>query len=101
MIKWPLHAWNDPAKKAAAFSLSQDRIYILSLADPRVRCLLKQKNTLCHQLMTVPANHVHLCTERKASEQERKSFLSISHHVIEQWGIRSLHSCGDGVFKLN
>lgn len=48
-------------RKRSSLSL-YGRIYILSLADPQVRCLFKQKNTLCHQLMTVPANHVHLCT---------------------------------------
>lgn len=47
-LKWP-------SRESAALLFSWDRIYILSLADVRVRCLLKQKNTLCHQQMTVPA----------------------------------------------
>lgn len=93
-LKWP-------SRESAALSLSMaESIFCpLQIHEWDVSSSRKTHSvTSWWQYLPTMCTSVGKC---KASEHERKSFLSISHHVIEQWGILSLHSCGDGVFKLN
>lgn len=73
-------------------TLSGQNLYFV--AGLRVQCLLMQKKTLCRPLMTVPDVQMCISAQKRENLARKAIFFfqkfSISHYVIDQWGI--LHS---------
>lgn len=92
-LKWP-------SRESAALSLWQN-LYFVPCRSTSKMSPQAEKHTLSPADDSTCQPCAPLYVNAKPLNRSAKSFLSISHHVIEQWGILCLHSSGDGVFKLN